>query len=661
MKVLIVDDNAENLYLLQAILTGNGFSVAMAGNGEEALALLKQDSFGLIVSDILMPKMDGFQFCRAVRADITLRRIPFVFYTATYTSEEDEAFALGLGADRFILKPAAPQVFLQIIMDVVAHAKNKALQPGQANLGEEDYLVTYNSRLREKLDDKLVQIRESERRYRNLFNSLRDVVIITDLQGMVLDANQPALRTIFGYELEDLKGADSRLLFAGTAPVGHEAVNGVAIALEPLVREVACRKKDGSRFEGELSALKLIGDDGLPVGDIQVIRDISQQKMLEAQLQHAQKMEAVGRLAGGVAHDFNNKLTVIMGHLELLQHRRPQWEVVEETLQRVMKAAQQAREITRQLLAFSRKEIIVPRTVNLNELIEIGCKSLGCLIGEDIILDLALAPDLWPARLDPTQVDQIVMNLSVNARDAMPRGGTLRFATSNVLIDRHLSLQHSQAAPGKYVQLEISDTGCGMSAEILTHIFEPFFTTKEAGKGTGLGLATIYGIVSQNRGFIDVSSEPGCGTTFTICFPRWEKGPETGTAVPETASTRKKSSTVLLVEDDEAVRRVVKTMLETQGYQVFEMAGTEEAVTFCAAGNRTIDLILTDVIMPGMHCKQMIRNIEVYLPGVPVLYMSGYSSEMTGAHGLLAEGTHFIRKPFDLETLRQALASLLQP
>jgi PAS domain S-box-containing protein len=659
MRVLIVDDNADNLYLLQAILTGNGYAVATAGNGEEALALLKRSSFGLIVSDILMPKMDGFQFCRAVKADSTLCRIPFVFYTATYTSEEDEAFALGIGADRFILKPSEPDLFLQIISEVIAGAGNNGMQPRHSDLDEEGYLTTYNVRLREKLDDKLVQIRESERRYRNLFNSLRDVVIITDLQGMILDANQPALRTTFGYELEDLSGADKRLFIAGTGAVGHVPMNGADAPMQQ-VREVVFRKKDGSSFPGELSAMKLIGDDGLPVGDIQIIRDVSQQKMLEAQLHQAQKLEAVGRLAGGIAHDFNNKLTVILGHLELLQHRKPPWGVVEEQLDRVMKAAQQAREITRQLLAFSRKEIISPRQVNLNQLVETGCRSLGCLIGEDITLDLTLAPDLWPARLDPTQVDQILMNLAVNARDAMPRGGTLRFATSNLHLGRQPSLEQPQLPLGDYVQLEIGDTGCGMSTEILNHIFEPFFTTKEAGKGTGLGLATTYGIVTQNQGFISVTSEPGHGTTFTICFPRWQRG--TGDApATTTACTKGASGSILLVEDDNAVRQVAKAMLERQGYQVIEMASPEEAISFCAAGKGAIDLILTDVVMPGMHGREMIAQIEALLPGVPVLYMSGYPEEMIDPHGVLEEGIHFIRKPFDMDALQKALASLLQP
>lgn len=518
MNVLIVDDNPDNLYLLQALLTGNGYGVMMAGNGLEALELLKNEQPDLIVSDILMPKMDGFQFCRQILADSTLRTIPFVFYTATYTSEEDEAFALGLGADRFILKPAEPEVFLQIITEVMAKARSGAHEHAPANLDDDCYLAEYNSRLKEKLDDKMVQIRESERRYRNLFNSLRDVVVITDPDGTVLDANQPALRNTFGYELDDLQKADARLLVGADSAAGDfcDGEEG-----EGQVREVTFRRRDGTVFQGEKSALKLIGDDRLPVGDIVVIRDVSQQKLLEAQLQQALKMEAMGRLAGGVAHDFNNKLTVIMGYLELLKHRKPQWDVVEEKLDLIMNAAEQSRDIIRQLLAFSRKEVIAPRKVQLNTLIENACKSLGCLIGENIRIDLDLAPDLWPTKLDPTQVDQMVMNLSVNARDAMPHGGTLRFLTRNIHVDQRRWLEHPQAVPGDHVQLVIADTGCGMAPEILKHVFEPFFTTKEAGKGTGLGLATIYGIVTQNRGCIDVASVPGSGTSFTICFPRF--------------------------------------------------------------------------------------------------------------------------------------------
>jgi PAS domain S-box-containing protein len=661
MRVLIVDDNDDNLYMLETLLKGHGYGVVSARDGVEALVTLKENGIGLIISDILMPKMDGFQLCRAVREEERFRTIPFIFYTATYTSDKDRDFALSLGADQFILKPADPDEFIGIISDILA---GNEMPYGGSSVpssldSEREYLTEYSARLKEKLEKKISQLEGSERRYRNLFNSLRDVVIIEKLDRTILDANQPALRKTFGYEVPDISGKLTRMLYADEADF-FEAGREIFLprgSEEMQTIEAKLARKDGTLFSGEISVMQLTGDDGETSGHIAVIRDVTIQKRLEAQLLHSQKMEAVGRLAGGVAHDFNNKLSVIMGYAEMSRIHAEPGGALKNNLDEIMKAALCSRDITRQLLAFSRKEVISPRIVDLNSLIDETRKSLARLIGEDISIEYLPAPDFWPVRLDPTQVDQIIMNLAVNARDAMPQGGVLRIEIRNVRIDESYSTEYMEVSPGDYVRLSISDTGCGIPPEIREHIFEPFFTTKEIGKGTGLGLATIFGIVRQNKGYITVNSELNKGSVFTIYFPRLQ-GDDTDAEVRSPALPEISSGTILLVEDDNAVRGMVTAMLEALGYEVLATSRADETFSLLTTEGKKPDLLLTDVILPGISGKEMAAGIEAIRPGIPVLYMSGYPAEIIASRGVLKEGDNFIQKPFDMNTLGIKLRSV---
>jgi len=388
------------------------------------------------------------------------------------------------------------------------------------------------------------------------------------------------------------------------------------------------------------------------------ITDISSQKALQEQLHQSQKMESIGRLAGGVAHDFNNMLGVILGSADLCLGRLTEPGPMRKSLEAIKNAAERSSGITRQLLAFSRKEVIAPQPLDLNRVVVDLQKNLGRLVGEDVTFSVKPGEGLWTVMLDPTQIDQILMNLSVNARDAMPDGGTLTFETANVRIDGEQSLYHLDARPGAYVRLTVTDTGCGMDRETREHIFEPFFTTKGVGKGTGLGLATVYGIVTQNDGFITCTSEVGRGTAFSIHLPRWTEEPQARNEASASAPLRGQG-TILLVEDEQMLLLIATDMLTALGYDVIQAPSPEAALALCDKDEK-FDLILTDVVMPDMNGKEMVDRIRVTRPQVKVLFMSGYPADiLTQRRGGLEAGMNFIQKPLDLKLLSEKVSECL--
>jgi len=396
-----------------------------------------------------------------------------------------------------------------------------------------------------------------------------------------------------------------------------------------------------------------------PVRTVGAVRDVTENKLAEqereklhAQLTQAQKMESIGRLAGGVAHDFNNMLSVILGYTSLMKGKLPGTDPLLQYLQEIELAAVRSRDLTRQLLAFSRKQVIAPRAVNLNSLIDGVQKSLTRMIGEDIELRVIPGAGLWPVMIDPTQVDQVIMNLTVNARDAMPNGGSLTIETANVQLDEACCHEQAGFRPRSFVLLTVSDTGSGMSQETLSHAFEPFFTTKEFGKGTGLGLATVYGIIRQNSGFINVSSEVGQGTTFKIYLPR-AADEKTSAETPSStaAPARSGDGTILLVEDDVMVREMTLLLLNSLGYSVLAASSPAHALSLCEQKDLPIDLLMTDVVMPGMNGKELLRRVAAIRPDIKVLFMSGYTSNVIAHHGVLEKGIKFIQKPFSLDDL----------
>jgi signal transduction histidine kinase/CheY-like chemotaxis protein len=419
--------------------------------------------------------------------------------------------------------------------------------------------------------------------------------------------------------------------------------------------EVKCRAKDGRElvmlYHGEL----IHTGDNLCL--LSIALDITDHRKLEAQFRQAQKMESIGRLAGGVAHDFNNMLAVIMGFAELSKASMPRDGQLRRNLDQIFKAAKNSIELTRQLLTFSRKEIISPRAVNMNELIHETEKNLLRLIGEDIRLSFNPSEEIWTTNLDPFQLDQILINLAVNARDAMPNGGELRIGTENVQMDEAACQYKIDATPGEYVRLSFSDSGTGMDKRTMENIFEPFFTTKEPGKGTGLGLATVYGIVTQNGGFIDVQSKIGRGTTFHIYFPRLIGAADNPRE--SDLSALKGSGTVLLVEDEEIVRHMATKILKKIGYRVINVETPQAAIALCENRAKKIDLILTDVVMPEMNGCEMIERISAIRPGIKVLFMTGYSADLVAQRGICEENMYLIQKPFDMASLNTKIKEIL--
>jgi signal transduction histidine kinase/CheY-like chemotaxis protein len=388
-------------------------------------------------------------------------------------------------------------------------------------------------------------------------------------------------------------------------------------------------------------------------------RAATQQRRLEEQLIESQKMEGIGRLAGGVAHDFNNLLTAILGYAELMESQLEDDEGLRTGLREIRLAGNRAAALTRQLLAFSSRQVLQPRTLDLNTVVSEVEKTLARLIGENVTLATRLEPALWSVKADPGQLEQVLMNLAVNSRDAMPEGGTLTFETANAVLDVDFAAVHPGAPPGEYVVLIVTDTGTGMTGEVRSHAFEPFFTTKERGKGTGLGLATAYGIVKQSGGYITVDSEAGRGTTFRIYLPRVE-----GTAVlpGRTASSSLLSvgtETILLVEDEAGVRRLSLTVLKAQGYVVLEAASGDMALEVARSETGPIHLVVTDVVMPGMSGRELWDHLRVLRPNSRVLFMSGYTDDVIARHGVLEPGIAFLQKPFTPLGLAQKVREVL--
>lgn len=418
------------------------------------------------------------------------------------------------------------------------------------------------------------------------------------------------------------------------------------------------------RSDGELMHIaakgKVVFDKhGNPRWGRGLFQDITERKLLEEQFRQSQKMEAIGQLTAGVAHDFNNLLTAINGFAGLMQLKLSPDDPQQESLDKILYAADRAADLVRQLLAFSRKQVIEPKVLDLNNTVYELDKMLRRVIGEDIRLKTKLTPDLWKIKFDQSQIEQVIVNLAVNARDAMPEGGWLTIETANVLLDDDYVTRHLETQSGEYILLAISDTGQGMNKEVKAHIFEPFFTTKEPGKGTGLGLATVYGIVKQNGGHIWVYSEPGAGTTFKIYLPRTTDKSSSPTHVVAEREMPSGNETILLVEDDTEVRDLVQEVLRARGYTLLEAEGGQEALQLATEHRGPIHLLLTDVIMPGMSGKLLAEKITQLRSDLKILFMSGYTDNAIAHHGVLDPGVSLLQKPFGPTALAQKVRQVL--
>ena len=516
-------------------------------------------------------------------------------------------------------------------------------------------------RANEELDRRTAQqIGEYRARLASIIDSSEDAIISKNLDGTITSWNKGAER-IYGYSSHEVVGQNVSLLAPKDRPdeIPHilERIRmGESVEHFESVRIT----KDGRRLDVFLSISPLRQSDGEIVGASVIARDITAQKRAEDHLRQAQKMEAIGRLAGGVAHDFNNILGIVTACTELLRDRLDQNSEPFAYIANIRKAVDRGASLTRQLLAFGRKSAIQPQVLDLGDRLKDVVKLVRPLMGDDVEITVARRSPSAIVEADPGQLDQIVLNLAVNSRDAMPKGGRFIVETDNVQLDETFGDTHRPMTPGKYVLLAVSDTGIGMDTTTVSRIFEPFFTTKDVGKGTGLGLSTVYGIVQQNRGYIWVYSEPGRGTTFKICIPSAEHKIGVASQPPaEAVLPRRTGTTVLLVEDDELMLGLTRQLLEDHGYTVLPASDGKSAVELAETHSGSIDLLLTDVVMRGMSGPELVSLLSVSHPALRFVFMSGYTGELISEHGVVDRGIPLLEKPFTRSSLLKTLDSAL--
>ncbi len=510
------------------------------------------------------------------------------------------------------------------------------------------------------------KLRESEGKYRNIFDNIQDVYYETSLDGALLEIS-PSIETISmgQYRPADLIGRHM-LDFYPDAEERDRLITRLLGSGSVTDFEISLQNRDGSHVPCSISAKLWRDEQGNPVKIIGTLRDITERKhaeeereKLRRQLAQAQKMESIGRLAGGVAHDYNNMLSVILGYTEMAMEQVGPIDPLYANLEEVYNAGKRSMEITGQLLAFARKQTIAPKVIDLNDTVEGMLKMLRRLIGEDVHLEWHPQAILWPVKVDPTQIDQILANLCVNARDAIADVGKITIETENIAFDADYCENHVGFTPGDFVMLAVSDNGCGMDKETLANLFEPFFTTKEVGEGTGLGLATVYGIVKQNNGFINVYSEPGEGTTFKIYLPRHAGEIEEAFSESPAELPLGMGEIVLLAEDEPTIIEMVKMMLENLGYQVLTADTPGRAMDLAREYAGKIDLLMTDVVMPEMNGRNLAEKLRMLYPDLKILFMSGYTANVIAHRGVLDEGVQFLQKPFSMKDLAAGVREAL--
>jgi PAS domain S-box-containing protein len=618
----------------------------------QALARVQESRFDLILTDLRMPDMNALDLLRELK-----RRglaIPVIIITGQ-GDEETAVAALKLGGSDYIVKRDNYLVQLPYAID---HAIARS------------HLMAANRRLQSELEERrraetekahlLSEVLAQRKRLNEIIASVPGIVWemwgSPEEPGRTMHFVSDHAERILGYDVErwlttpnfwlSIVHPDDRECAARQATESYNRKqNGIS-----RFRWLAA---DGREVWVEARSTVICDDAGNPIGMRGVTMDISAAKeaeaartQLEEQLRQSQKMESVGRLAGGVAHDFNNLLTVINGHSSLALQQLQPGDPLRSRLEDIRKAGDRAADLTRQLLALSRRQLLVPRVLDLNALITESTSMLRRLLGEDIELVTLLDPGSGRVKSDAGQLNQVILNLAVNARDAMPRGGKLILETRDVIFDEERGRTDPSVPPGSYVMLGITDSGSGMDAEIVSHMFEPFFTTKELGKGTGLGLSTVYGIVKQSGGSIGVDSRPGQGTSFKIYLPRIEEPLAEVEKKPAETERIRGSETILIVEDDEMVRRLVCQALRMYGYQVVEAANAGEALLICETHQRSLPLMVTDIVMPQLSGQELAARLAPLHPKMRVIYMSGYTDDAVVRHGVLNSTTFFLQKPF---------------
>ncbi len=625
LHILLVEDNSGDAELMRVILEGLVDPRYLTRNVQRlsaALALLQQEHFDIIILDLGLPDSSGLDTLRAVIE--ATPELPVVVLTGIQDEQVGLA-AVKAGAEEFLIKgQIAPQLLLRVL--------RYAYERKQAE----------------------IHLRNSELQIRTILDAIDNQVLLMGVDHRIKWPNRKACEAA-GLAREEIIDKFCYELW----PRQTEMCAGC-----PVERAIATGEYQFEHRHAKLGrtwdikACPVRDQSGRITSVVELRNDISEQVLLEEQFLQAQKMEAVGRLAGGVAHDFNNMLSVILGFAEMARAMAPKEGKFGEYLDEILNAGVRSADLVRQLLAFSRKQPINPQVVDCNAVIKSSQKMLKRLIGEDIEFHFRPAADLWPVMLDPSQLDQILANLTVNARDAILGNGILTIETDNVVLDEHYCATHIYAKPGNYVRLCISDTGSGMSREVLGQIFEPFFTTKKRGQGTGLGMSTIFGIVKQNNGHVNVYSELGFGTTVKVYLPRYE-GERLRQTVPKSSGNLAGNETILVVEDDPAILYLCRTILSGYGYTVRTETDPRSAIDFASQKGEGLALLLSDVIMPHMNGEELRQAVQGHHPALKTLFMSGYTADIIAHQGILPEGIHFLQKPFTKEQLARRVRQVL--
>lgn len=635
MRVLFVEHTASDVELAEAELLRAGFDpqVTVVSTRAEFARALEDGGWDIVLTDYRLPGWTGLDALEALQS--SGKDIPLILVTGTL-GEEAAVDSIKRGVSDYVLKDHLERLGMVV---------RRALA---------------DKRLRDQSEHAKTALRESEARYRSLVENATYGIYRVTLDGTFLDVN-PALVTMLGYaSAEELMACNiAAVVFKN--PADRELMNAM-YARDGRVSgiEVEWKRRDGRTIMVRLSGRALRNPDG-SIREAEVIaEDITERRALERQLRAAQKFEAIGQLAGGVAHDFNNVIGAILGWAELAIEDIPADSPIRGHLQKIHDQAERAAALTRQLLAFARRQVLEPRNISLNQAVGEVLSLLENVIGKDVEIHTVLAADLEPTRADPTQVEQVLMNLCLNARDAMPRGGTLTIETRNVIVDETFCRRYPYALPGHYVLLTVTDSGTGMDADTLEHIFEPFFTTKEVGKGTGLGLATVYGIVKQHGGIVNVYSEVGHGSTFKVYLLAAPDAQSLEPRSTDATPVRGGTELILVAEDHEGLRTMAQEMLERFGYRVLLVRDGQEAVEVFRVQKDAVDLALLDVIMPFLSGPEAYSRMSSLRPGLPVVFVTGYSADSAPLLSDLAKrGVPILQKPYTptelARTIRDAI------
>jgi PAS domain S-box-containing protein len=670
VNALIVDDNAQNLYLLRVLLESQGFTVTEARNGRQALELLRREPFLVIISDILMPEMDGFQLCREVKADPELRHIPFLIYTATYTSAEDEAFARSLGADAFFVKPMEPVDFLAAVRAALARLGQEA-PPAPMPPSEVDSIRQHNVLLVQKLERKVAQLQETNRdlrRSEDLFHTLAQAApvgifrvnaageldYVNDRWSAITGLSREAA-TLTAWQALIHPEERAQILDAWRQATGQGGV---------FQSEFRLRKPDGSVHWVLGQANPLAAEAGARLPYVGTFTDVTLRKKLEqeraeiqAKLHQSQKLEAIGTLVNGISHDFNNLVAAIFGYAESARRQIAKHEGAGADLEMVLRAAERAKSLTGQILRFSRQQTQELKPVRLGQVVRDALTLLRGSMPSNVHFKERIAQDLPPVLADATQIHQIVMNLVSNALYALrERAGELevQLQTSH---ERPV-LAVLDIAEGDYVILRVRDTGCGIAPEVLDRIFDPFFTTKPPEEGTGIGLSIVHGIVKGHGGTIGVASQPGQGTTVSVYLPALAETTPAAVAPPEGLS-QGQGQRVLYVDNEQFLTALVKRMLELLGYRARVFTDSVDALEFVRRHPTDFDLLISDMEMPRLNGAELARRVWEVRPGVPVLFVSGAHQSLTRQAALHLGASDMLLKPFDMRALGEALTHAL--